>query len=350
MFLTDLPAPELSKEQLDLFTPENIHEVLVGKFNPEEAITSIIAHEGRSVMGIDVGGDKVDCITFSIRNHELVADTKNTQTLQSNNGKGYLAFLEKIAKEAVEKQLPIGLAFGGGQTNADGTIAFAPNVHLFSEELTKKYGSFYKVLPTLIAMPPDDTVSGLMAGAVAAKKRFPHSKNILFVINGSGLAIGVLKDNHIILTEIGHAPIIKKLNLGQKRSCEVFGSHVCIERVAASKVGIEDLWLKKTTHALDGKSISRKYIEGNTMATILYDNSANITAHAIIGIAKLYEVLHTDNDTVIIYHGGTFNVPGYQDRVKQILEKNLQIHPPTLLTSDFSQNACAQGAAIATML
>lgn len=46
MFLTDLPTPELSKEQLDLFTPENIYEVLVGKFSPEEAIAVIAANEG----------------------------------------------------------------------------------------------------------------------------------------------------------------------------------------------------------------------------------------------------------------------------------------------------------------
>ncbi|HSW97811.1 MAG TPA: ROK family protein [Candidatus Saccharimonadales bacterium] len=349
MFLTDLPIPELYNEQLQLFTPENIHEVLIGKFNPEETIAAIIANEGQSIMGIDVGGDKIDCITFSIKNHDLVPDIKSMQTMQSESGKGYVAFLEKIAKEASEHPLPIGLAFGGGQTNADGTIAFAPNVSVFAEELTKKYNDFYNLLPTLTAIPPDDTVSGLMAGAVEAKKRFPEKKNIMFVINGSGLAIGILKEEHIILTEIGHTPIIRKLNLGQTRPCEVFGSHVCLERVAASKVGIEDLWFKKTTHALDGKSISRKYIEGNTIATTLYNNSANITAHAMLGIAKLYNLLQKENDTVIIYHGGTFQVPGYQERIKQILEKNIPIHPQTLLTSEFSQNACAQGAALAAL-
>jgi predicted NBD/HSP70 family sugar kinase len=350
MFLTDLPIPELYSEQLQLFTPDTIHEVLVSTFNPEEAITSIITHEGQAIMGIDVGGDTIDCITFSIHNHVLIPDIKSIQTIQGENGKGYLSFLEKIARESAEHPLPIGLAFGGGQTNADGTIAFAPNVQIFAEELTKKYGSFYSLLPTLTAMPPDDTVSGLMAGAVEAKKRFPDKKNCVFVINGSGFAIGILKENHIILTEIGHTPIIQKLNPGQTRACEVFGPHVCLERVAASKVGIEDLWFKKTTHRLDGKSIARKYIEGNTMATALYDNSATITAHAILGIAKLYDLLQKENDTVIIYHGGTFNVPGYRDRVKQILEKNLRLHPPMILTNDFSKNACAQGTAIAAIM
>ncbi|HSW89068.1 MAG TPA: hypothetical protein VLG12_07940, partial [Candidatus Saccharimonadales bacterium] len=65
---------------------------------------------------------------------------------------------------------------------------------------------------------------------------------------------------------------------------------------------------------------------------------------------KLYDLLQKETDTVIIYHGGTFGVPGYQDRIKQILEKNMHIHPPVLLTSEFSQNACAQGAAIAAMI
>lgn len=57
------------------------------------------------MMGTDIGGDKIDSITFSIKNHELIPDIQSVQTLQSTHGKGYVALLEEIAREATEKNI-----------------------------------------------------------------------------------------------------------------------------------------------------------------------------------------------------------------------------------------------------
>jgi hypothetical protein len=49
-------------------------------------------------------------------------------------------------------------------------------------------------------------------------------------------------------------------------------------------------------------------------------------------------------------HGGTFEVPGYGERLRAILEKDLAYSPSLLLTKDFSANACLDGGAIAAVM
>ena len=50
------------------------------------------------------------------------------------------------------------------------------------------------------------------------------------------------------------------------------------------KAGVEDLWRKKTGKHLEGSDISMLYVQGDELATELYDNSALITAASALVI------------------------------------------------------------------
>ncbi len=90
-------------------------------------------------------------------------------------------------------------------------------------------------------------------------------------------------------------------------------------------------------------------MQGDSLAAELYDNSAIVVAHAVKGIADALKLFRKPNDTVLVYHGGIFNVSGYSQRVQQILQKDLGYSPAMVLTRNFSQNACLEGAALAAL-
>jgi hypothetical protein len=126
-------------------------------------------------------------------------------------------------------------------------------------------------------------------------------------------------------------------------------THVCLEAVAASKAGIEDLWFQQRHEELGGREIAAAYLAGDELALRLYEGSALVTAHLVKGVAKVLGLIRDWDQTVVVGHGGTFQVPGYGERVRTILEKNLSSATRMLFTKDFSANACLDGAAIAAM-
>jgi hypothetical protein len=113
-----------------------------------------------------------------------------------------------------------------------------------------------------------------------------------------------------------------------------------------SGAGVESVYKMLTGEHLTGKEISQKYQNGDELARKLYENSALLLAHGIVGVANLNNLMQTPDDTVIAYHGGGFRVAGLMDRVTQIIAKQKGTQP-TLFTDDISINACAEGVAIA---
>lgn len=347
--LTILPVPDLLPEQLAKFTQESLGATVALSFDSAVVLDALRKQEGRRVVAIDIGGDKLASATFQVKNGLLTQDSASSKSFQSTNGSGYLEVLEKIAKDASLDNIPVGISSPGPM---EGTrLLEAPITRIFLDELRAKYDcDFANLFPTLKAVA-NDGVTGMVAGAIEARIQLPKVDQVIYVINGSGLGGGVLKDEEIFAIEPGHIEVVDVLNpLGQDRPCDFFGSqYVCIERIGASKEGIQDIWAKNKGERLDGKQISSMYMQGNKLALDLYGNSALVTAHAIKGIASAFEFFKQPNDTAIVCHGGIFNVSGYGERVRQILQKNLGYQPPMLFTKDFSQNACLEGAAIATL-
>lgn len=348
-FLTALEIPELSEEQMALFTPENVTQQEMEEFNPTRALELLKQNEGGEVLTVDMGGDKVSRIFWKIKNGKLEADTETIETAKKiDKGANYTDFFEKAAVEAKVRNMGVAISFAGPLrgTSPKGI----PNATDFKVDLDKKYGgNFANLFPTLKAVN-NDAQAGIKTAAIAARRNGTLKENgaLEFVINGGGFGLAFIQGNKLIATEVGHARLVDSLNWNnQKIRCGLFGrDYVCIERVAASGAGVESVYQILTGEHLNGKEISQKYQSGNELARKLYENSALLLAHGIIGVANLNNLMKTNNDTVIAFHGGGFRVPGLKERVTQIIAKQ-KGDQPTLFTDDISINACAEGAAIA---
>ena len=348
-YLTSLEIPNLSEQQMSLFTPENVFQQEMEEFNPDKALELIERNEGKELLTVDMGGDKVSRIFWKIVNGRLVADTDSIErTKKIDKGANYTNFFEKAAKEAEERGLDVAISFAGplSGTSPQGI----PNATDFKMDLDRKYGGdFANLFPTLKAVN-NDAQAGIKTVAIEARRsgKMKENGSLEFVIDGGGFGLAFIKNNKIIATEIGHTKLADELNWNkQDTPCGLLGrEYVCMERVAASGAGVESVYKKLTGEILSGKEISDKYQNGDELTRKLYENSAILLAHGIIGVANLNGLMKTSDDTVIAYHGGGFRVPGLMDRVSQIVSKE-KGKQPTLFSDDISVNACAEGAAVA---
>jgi predicted NBD/HSP70 family sugar kinase len=348
-FLTLLEVPDLSEEQMSLFTPESVTQQEMEEFNADKALMDLKNNEGKEVLTVDMGGDKVSRIFWKIKDGRLVANTETIETTKKiDKGANYTEFFEKAANEAKERGIDVAISFAGPLS---GTCPQGiPNATDFKADLDKKYnGDFANLFPSLKAVN-NDAQAGIKTAAIEARRSGKLKENgaLEFVIDGGGFGLAFIKGNKLIATEVGHTRLVDSLNWNKQTTpCGLFGrDYVCIERVAASGAGVESVYKMLTGERLTGKEISQKYQNGDELARKLYENSALLLAHGIVGVANLNNLMQTPDDTVIAYHGGGFRVAGLMDRVTQIIAKQKGTQP-TLFTDDISINACAEGVAIA---
>lgn len=344
--LATLPVPTLFERQLDLYTKDSIRTKPVAKFNISQIGLMFKKHEGQRGIAVDIGGCKIEKTKFFVLNASIKREEGSTKILKSTNGEGYLTFLEEVSKEALINSIPVSISFPGiVEKTRPITGILIPKL---MEELNVKYKGDMKNLIQGLKPFYNDAVSGLTGGAIEVHKMYPNIKNIIYLINGSGIGGAVLKNDIIFATEPAHLPIIAELNpLNQTKRCGFMkAEYTCLGGVAGGKEGIEDIWFRLTKQKADGNQIVEQYIQGNKLATDLYDNSAQVIAHVIRGVGKVFNLFDRKNDTAIVLHGGTFKVPGYIERVKKILKTNLGYQLPVLFTKNFSSNACIDGAAI----
>jgi predicted NBD/HSP70 family sugar kinase len=348
-FLTLAEIPNLPDEQMKLFTDENVFQQEMEEFNPDKAIKLIKENEGKELLTVDMGGDKITRIFWKIVNGCLVADTDSIERVKKiDKGANYTAFFEKAAEEARIRKMNVAISFAGPLS---GTCPQGiPNATDFKVDLDKKYGGdFANLFPSLKAVN-NDAQAGIKTAAMEARKsgKMKENGSLEFVIDGGGFGLAFIKNNKIIATEVGHTRLADELNWHKQNIlCGLLGrDYVCIERVAASGAGVESIYKKLTGEALTGKEISDKYQNGDELARKLYENSAILLACGIVGIANLNNLMTKPGDTVVAYHGGGFRVPGLMNRVSQIISKE-KGEQPTLCGDDTSINACAQGVAIA---
>jgi predicted NBD/HSP70 family sugar kinase len=145
-------------------------------------------------------------------------------------------------------------------------------------------------------------------------------------------------------------PLADALNpLGQATPCGVEGrNYVCVERVAAARAGIEDIWKQQTGETRDGRALGRLYEDGDELATTLYETSALAVAHAVVGLAARYRF--PTGEGVVVLHGGNFEIARYREAVRRRLAGITGSHPRLVFSRDLSPNACLDGAAILGLL
>ncbi len=341
----------LVQSQMSQFAIDKLKGNEAQDFQLQQAQQRLHDLEGREVVGVDIGGDKIVAATFRIQQGKLAFQGAPTQ-YESNFGEGYLPFLKQLSEKITPLALPVGISIRGP---VDGTHLVednAPNIKTFAHELKQSYDyDFKKLLPTISALC-NDSVAGMHAAIIEATSRHKDVTKVFYLIIGSGFGGAAFINNQIITSEFGHAALVGELNtFSQTAPCLSFGAkYVCLENVTASKKGVEDLWQKQTSTALDGKQISQHYQEGDTIALSLYDNAARVAAHAIEGMRRVWHFPQTQGNEVIVCHGGIFKVPGFGKRLQQYVDLYADSAIPLLLTKDFSDNACLDGAAIAAAI
>jgi len=337
----DISLPLHVPEQIALYESSHLLMHDVCRFDPAQAVVKL--QTSREVMAIDIGGDKIRGAIFSVGDGNL---TKLDEcSLQSKGGAGYLSFLERLAEEAKAGDLGVGIS---SATKLEGTrITRTVNLPVFFEEFRRKYNADYENLFRGTLFVANDTITGICGASTHLALQGRDIQDLAFFICASGLGASVLKDETATHVEVGHVPLMDSLNpLGQTKPCGVEGKdYVCVERVTAARAGIEDLYLKQTGEAKDGKTLGRMYEEGDALSTVLYETSALALSHATVGVMNRYSFSDSDRSAVV-FHGGNLEIEKYRDELIRNLMELPRARSQVIFSRDLSENVCLDGAAI----
>lgn len=337
----DASLPRHVPEQIALYQTEHLLTHEVCRFDPEQAASKLQAP--RVVMAIDIGGDKIRSAIYALGDGEL--RKRDEVIFQSRKGAGYLAFLERLAEEAIAKDLRVGIS--SATKLAGSVVTRTVNLPMFFDEFRQNYDADYENLFPGRSFVANDTITGICGSSTRLVLQGMEAQEVGFFISASGLGASVIKDKTAIHVEAGHVPLVESLNpLGQTTPCGVEGKdYVCVERVTAARAGIEDLYFQQTGAARDGMTLGRMYEEGDTLSTLLYETSARALAHATVGVMERY-AFSESKKSVVVFHGGNFEIAKYRDAVKRNLKRLPGFQSHVVFSRDLSENVCLDGAAM----
>lgn len=349
--LLTLPISPKNEEQISRFTKEALRLQKAQAFDPYKVLQKLAKHEDQEVVGIELGGDKLTSRRYRVKDKTLFP-IEDVSVLYSTQGKGYLERLEKLKERTYD--IPVGISFAGPLEGEK--IVDAPNMEEFLHELEQKYErSLRKLFPSLTCAV-NDAVAAIIPSVMSAAVENEFLNALVLIINGSGLGGAIWYRDidggpAIMSAEPGHIEIVEKLNLyKQTKPCSLLGDgRVCIENLAASKAGIEDIYEKQAHIHLRGFEISELYQSGENLSRNLYNTSALLVAHTYMGMLHGAGITYNPETTKLALHGGTSLVPDYTKRIEQVLEKDTYLEEPVeiLETKDIAKHSGITGAAIA---
>ncbi len=333
--------PDHVPEQIALYQGDHLLTHPAFPFDPSQVARAMA--ERQRVVAVDIGGDKIRRATYSVERGVLTKGPEDV--LQARGGEGYLAFLERLAAEAAESGIPVGIS---SATRLEGTvISRTVNLPVFFQEFSHAYGADYARLFPGRSFVANDTVAGICGASTLLALKENAFRDIAFFICGSGLGASVISNGIAIHVEAAHVPLADALNpLGQVWHCNVEGKdYVCLERVTAARAGIEDLYQRRTGVAADGVVLGAMYERGDPLPTLLYETSALALAHATAGVIERYGFEAAPHGAVV-YHGGNFELTAYRRAIAARLARIPGPQPQVIFSRDLSPNVCLDGAAV----
>lgn len=333
------PLPHHVPGQIARYLSDDLMTHPVCRYDAAGALAAL--QSDRDVLAIDIGGDKIRVATYRLGSGAM--ERRDERVHRATGGGGYLAFLEEIAEDATDRNLLVGISTA---TRMNGSvIARTVNLPIFFEELTARYGADYERLFPGRSFVANDTVMGICGAATRLAMRGDTARDVALFVCGSGLGASVIADGVATHVEAAHVPLDPALNpLGQARACGVEGREfVCLDRVVAGRAGIEDIYRQRTGEAKDGVALGRLWEAGAPLATVLYETSARALAHAIAGITQRYGFR---DDSVVVLHGGMFELARYREAVEQALAGIPHSGFRTAYSRNLTDNACLDGAAV----
>lgn len=333
--------PHHVPEQIVHYQGDQLIVQPVCRFDPAEAVGAL--QRCQRVLAIDIGGDKIRSAHYEIGNG--LPTKTDEQVFWSRGGTGYLKILEGLADEAARDSLRVGIS--SATKMAGSTITRTVNLPVFFGEFRQTYGADYEKLFPGRSFAANDTVMGICGASTRLALGGTPPRDVAFVICASGMGASVVSNGVAIHVEVGHVPLVPSLNpLGQTTPCGVEGrAYVCVERVTAARAGIEGLYQKMTGESLDGVALGGKYAQGDPLATLLYETSACALAHAIVGVMERFTFADSER-SVIVLHGGNFEIPAYREAVQRALDRIPHPRCRVVFSRDLSGNICLDGAAI----
>lgn len=372
------PLPRFYPEQVKRYNAESLHLTPAGIFTPSHVQEILRNSIGEEVMAIDIGGDKARFSIGKVQNNGKVKLGEPTIVESQQQGANYLPLLEEAGKIAEKLDIPVGVSTAGiveqnGQP-ADYRMRGTLNLNGLTPQIDAKYGDdLTNIWPTLSSLD-NDAPPPLKATFIQALETHPGIENAIEIIVGGGLGGTVLQKREedgkgqMFAAEPGHVAAVSELltvdNHKVTEKCQVGGKtydFVCIENVTGSNA------MKKISQAvlgeeLNGKAMVQKLQTGteqekNTILDIL-DNSANAVAHVVMGFDNAFGgmLLSDPSKTLLVWHGGIFEIPGYRERVEEILRSRLQkanqpeVQLISMKTSDVDPNAAMIGAAMSALV
>jgi predicted NBD/HSP70 family sugar kinase len=328
--------------QIDFYQSDHLITQNVCRFDPVRAAALLC--DAPDVMAIDIGGDKIRKAIHGFYNDRT--ERREETVLQSKGGAGYLEFLKLLAEEAEARDLRVGIS---SATKLKGSvITRTVNLPVFFEEFRAAYDANYENLFPGRVFVANDTVTGICGASTHLAVTGSTGNENAFFICASGVGASVLKDGVAVHVEAAHVPLVNDLNpLDQRTPCNVEGKeYVCVERVAAVRAGIENLYRQQTGIALDGVALGNRYEHGDPLPVLLFETSALVLAHAIAGVLQRY-ALTSSAQAAVVLHGGSFEIARYRTEVNRNLDSLLAPPRPRVVFSrDISPNICLDGAAI----
>lgn len=328
-------------EQIALYQTAHLLTQDVCRFDPDRAVAGL--QPAQDVMAIDIGGDKLRSAIYAIGGGEV--RKRDEAIFPSKGGAAYLAILERLAEEAIAKNLRVGIL---SATKLDGSrITRTVNLPVFFDDFRRGYDADYENLFPSRSFVANDTITGVCGASTRLALQGRAVPALTFLICASGLGASVIKDGRAIHVEAGHVPLVNVLNpLGQTTPCGVAGkAYVCVERVTAARAGIEDLYRRQTGVARDGVTLGRMYAAGDALAVVLYETSAKVLAHATVGMLERYAFADAAQ-RVVVYHGGNFEIEQYRAAVRRELQGFPGAPTQVLFSRTLSDNICLDGAAV----
>ena len=333
--------PNYVPEQVAVYQTDHLLAHIAFPFDPAAAVATL--QYDQHLIAIDLGGDKLRWAECHVRDGHLIRESE--EVVQARGGAGYLAALERIAADAARRNLPVGIS---SATRLDGTvITRVANLPVFYDEFLAAHGADYARLFSGRFRVANDTVTGICGSATLLARQNIALSDIAFFICGSGFGASVITGGEAIHVEAAHVPLADALNpLKQATHCHVPGKdYVCLDRIVAGRAGIEDLYRQQTGESLDGVALGARYEADDPLPTILYESSALTLAHATAGVIQRYGFA-PGAQSVVVYHGGTFELPRYRAAIARDLESMPGISPRVVYSRDLSPNVCLEGAAI----
>lgn len=345
--LSTLLTPPLHEAQLRLFTPESLQARPTRQFNPLRAVDTLMQCEGKRILVVDIGGTAIknNVAVIDANGKPIIDDSAEACFEKQGAGDNYLPILIEMSKR--HKDLPVAVSTGGIVKGGDRLLA-NDNFIEFVDGLKRFGGSFSQLFGRPVQVM-NDAEAGSITGAYEIARRGGVARPVIYMINGGGLGGSAFDRDRemVIAAEPGHVQASREINvMGVDGQCFMTGARPCIEKLSASGAGIEAQWKEITGEALPGKEIAELMYRGDLLALSLYSISAQVIAHAILGIKTS---LALPDDVAVVLHGGGFKTGGYVEHMNEILaQSNNPMELITTASLGYS-NACMAGLAIAAL-